>query len=346
MEYFNIKTCEAIAMQEAGYVLVPQQNKPFDPFLIQDPWSLRKAIVPVFRRDTNGNVVGMGTAFHVDGWGSFLTADHVIDFVRNQLRTNKQNSDLEHVMLFLGIGLVFGTVTIPKEAYLFGTEFVSALYQKDDPISLLKGESSMDILADLAVITAPFRSNSIIPHTVPIKAAGWNPSIGETVLAIGFPELNFEKHENNETATLSEGMYGAYGKITNIRPNGVSESRPNPVFEVECNWPSGMSGGPIFNSRGEVIGLVSRSIVNNDGSVGIGWATSFSHIPYFRTMAPTFDVLNPMYRQGWAVLKSNPWDLAGFFKTETEAKQLLTCLDSAYEVKFGSSRFGTDDFIY
>ncbi|MGY6274330.1 S1 family peptidase [Methylomonas sp. MgM2] len=340
MESFQIRTCEAIVKNEAGFNFKPLIENRYEPFLVQDPWGLRKAIVPIFRRDANGELYGMGTAFHVDGWGTFLTADHVIDFLRNQ-----QHSEIDNLVLFLGLGLIFGTVPVPPEAFLSGVKVISALYQKDDPMSLLRGESSLDILADLAVITAPIQSRSITPHTVPVKAAGWNPTIGETVLAVGFPELDCQQNGHNRPVTLSEGMYGAYGKIIKIYRNGVNQSRPNPVFEVECNWPSGMSGGPVFNSRGEVIGLVSRSLLSDDGSPGVGWATSFGFIPYFKTLAPTFDCLNPMWRQGWAVRRNNPWHLAGFFKTELEARELAQVMDSTYQVKFGSSRFGTDDFI-
>jgi hypothetical protein len=55
-------------------------------------------------------------------------------------------------------------------------------------------------------------------------------------------------------------MYGAYGRIVDVHPNGVGTANPSPVIEVETDWPPGMSGGPVFNQAGDVVGIVSRSI--------------------------------------------------------------------------------------
>ena len=105
-----------------------------------------------------------------------------------------------------------------------------------------------------------------------------------------------------------------------------------------------MSGGPVFNSSGEVVGLVSRSLLPDDGSLGVGWATYFGFIPDFKKLVPTLDILNPKWRRGWAVLRSEPWHLAGFYQTEAEALQLASTLNSEYQVKFGANKFDTDDF--
>ena len=78
---FSISTCENIANYEQPFSFKPlSEQTPFEPFLIQDPFGLRKAVVPVFKRSLSGEIYGMGTAFHVDGWGAFLTAYHVIEF--------------------------------------------------------------------------------------------------------------------------------------------------------------------------------------------------------------------------------------------------------------------------
>src|SRR4051794_21776433 len=47
-------------------------------FLVQDPFGVRRAIVPVFVERPDGSLEGLATAFHVDAAGTLLTAEHVI----------------------------------------------------------------------------------------------------------------------------------------------------------------------------------------------------------------------------------------------------------------------------
>lgn len=54
---------------------------------------------------------------------------------------------------------------------------------------------------------------------------------------------------------------------------------------------------------------------------------------------------NPGWVKGWAVLRDAPWDLAGFFPTEDQARAYLQDKGPGYEVRFGSKRLATDDFM-
>ncbi|SIT49259.1 conserved hypothetical protein [Paraburkholderia piptadeniae] len=48
---------------------------------------------------------------------------------------------------------------------------------------------------------------------------------------------------------------------------------------------------------------------------------------------------------GWAVIRNSPWDLAGMFLTRDEAEGVQRELGSAYEVRHGSRKLGSNDFI-
>lgn len=353
---FYVGTCGDKVGNKHPTVFKPaSEEMPFKPFLIQDPFGLRKSVVPVFRRNVNGEIYGMGTAFHIDGWGTLLTADHVIEFTRKLPKPAltwpqiSQDSNCDQPVILLGMGLIYGTTRIPKEAFALVKRILSTIRQNDNPLASLQGKMELENAADLAVMTALIRPSERIPapHFIPVRASGWFPTVGETVLAIGFPELKQQQlDEHAQESLLSEGMCGAYGKIRAIYPGGVSKTNPTPVFEVECNWRSGMSGGPVFNLLGEAVGLVSRSLPPENDLPGVGWATCFGLIPYFNKLVPTLDVLNPKWRRGWAVFRSEPWHLAGFFKTEEEAQQFANSMNSSYQVKYGSNNFGTDDFIH
>lgn len=351
IEPFHLSTCEDAAKKEKPIVCTPIPENPFEPFLIQDPFGLRKAIVPVLKRSMNGDILGMGTAFHIDGWGTFLTADHVIDFAReHQISASdwaeiQQNSTGDHAVLLLGIRLAFGRGPIPKEAFSLVEYMAFPMKGKHNPST---NRMEPERAADLAVMRTTIQSDDQnIPqtHFLPVRSSSV-PSVGETVLAVGFPELNCQRlDDSSQRAFLTEKMYGAYGKITAIHPRGrgKNQSAPTPVFEIECNWRQGMSGGPVFNSTGEVIGLISSAMALSPN--GVGWATCLGAIPDFDSFVPTLDTLNPGWRRGWAVLRSKPWHLAGFFQTETDAQHLACSMNMEYQVKYGASKFGTDDFL-
>jgi serine protease Do len=350
---FYVGTCENTLRGEEPIVFEHLSERPFDPFPIEDPFGLRKAIVPVFKRDFNASISGMGTAFHVDGWGTFLTANHVIDFAQEDSSSVSSqpkilpNSNGEHPILFFGMGLVYGTVKIIKEAFVQVDSMCFPVGEKIDPFTNRARLENVADIASLTVSIQPKAGKMNSTQHIPLRVSSACPVIGETILAVGFPELNCQElDEDSQVSLLTEGMCGAYGIVTDVHPHGRDKSTPTPVFEVECNWPSGMSGGPVFNSLGEVIGIVSRSFVPNDGSVGVGWAAHFGLILPFSQLVPTLDIENPRVRRGWAVLRNNPWHVAGFLKTEVEARELIISMGSEYRVKYCSNLFGTDELLF
>jgi serine protease Do len=172
---------------------------------------------------------------------------------------------------------------------------------------------------------------------------------GETVVAVGFPEIE-DKILDASTVQhlLSERMYAGYGTVTAAHPTGRDHSNPTPVIEVEADWPGGMSGGPVFNESGEVVGLVSRAIApEKAGEPGHAWFACFQLIPELVPLLPTIDPNNTAHRLGWAILRSEPWDLLHFCETKDEATKFIESLPNGhqYELRFGSNRLGTDDFI-
>ena len=67
-EPFRVETYEEYSRQQPVRPFAFTSGQPLEPFGIVDPFGLRKAVTPVFCREPNGEILGMGSAFHVDGW--------------------------------------------------------------------------------------------------------------------------------------------------------------------------------------------------------------------------------------------------------------------------------------
>jgi serine protease Do len=280
---FIVGTCEAGGRAERSLPFSPRAGSPFEPFEVHDPFGLRRAVVPVFRRNSEGRIYGMGTAFHVHGWNAFLTAYHVVDFIESgDLPRAISSADMtinangDQPILFLGLnGVIFGSVGIPPEQFAPVTRVTCLFQEKEDPIAELQGKSALEPAEDIAILHPGYHPNATAPHTVRIAGTEWVPRKDEYVFAIGYAELNCQVlDECARQALLSEGLYGSYARITAVRNYGHNPHRANSMFEVEGDWRSGMSGGPIFNADGHVVGLVSRSIAPSDGQPGIGCAVN------------------------------------------------------------------------
>ncbi|MDG9842460.1 MULTISPECIES: serine protease [unclassified Stenotrophomonas] len=323
-------------------------------FPIDDPFGLRRAVVPVFQRDVDGSIRGAGTAFHVDGWGRLLTADHVVDCVRaRHLRQIKPDARISaditkspHSTVLLGYGVAFGTVGIPEPCWAPIQRVDAIVAQKRaNPLSELQGDAGFQVGPDIAGVSILLDADAPSFHTVAVNF-GYRPNVGEMVFAVGYPELHFEAMSGDEIARyLREGMFGVYGTVTDLFPDGRGAAHPSPVFEVEADWPSGMSGGPVFNRFGEVIGIVSSSWEPSDGAPGLGYATCLAMVPEAPQLAPTLDDTNPGRRWGFCVYNSETFQLADVASSQGHAEALLAQLPPGHLVRWGSHLMGGYDFM-
>jgi len=339
---FIVNTCESLAgkrkQRTRGYS--PKERNPFTPFEIHDPFGLRNAIVPVFRQFTDGRMYGMGTAFHIDGFGNFLTAYHVIDFV--------EQPPASRPLLFLSMhARVYGTFCIPPDCFVPAQAVYASMMEVDDPMAALRVKSIRRPAIDVALLEAEELGGGVRPpQTLPIRISGWTPKLDEIVLAVGFPELNLsEVDPARQAGLLTEGMFGAYGRVIAIHPNGRSRSNSTPVFEVECDWPPGMSGGPVFNQYGEVIGIVSRSLRAEPDTPGVGYAVHFHLARDIELLTSTLDHQNPGWRVCWAVLEDSASSPVSLHPSRTSAEVAKATLNCPGIIKLISHRIGTTDCI-
>ena len=90
-----------------------------------------------------------------------------------------------------------------------------------------------------------------------------NTKVGETIYAIGNPlgELTY---------TMTSGIVSALDRTIIVETN-----KPINMFQIDAAINSGNSGGPVFNSRGQVIGIASAKY-SSAGVEGLGFAVSIN----------------------------------------------------------------------
>lgn len=310
-------------------------------FLIQDPFGVRHPIISLWSIDNRSqHISGLGTAFRVDPFGQYLTAQHVLEAWIGPARPPHTT-----VVGMRNPGLVYGLGPIGSDRFVtIATSTVFRTKPEDAVLDGLLGRDSSRMTLDC--MTLRFEENlrlNDVREFLPLRLTGKWPKIGDEVMAIGFPELGFLKDRPIDEDVLTERMYGSIGRVSGVFPYG-REHRPWPTFSVDGLWPSGMSGGPVFNQDGEVIGLVSSS--DEPGSDNAqSYAFWFAPIPALPRYLPHIDPSNPGWVRGWGVVRGAPWHLAAVTPDRAQAETICSTLGTGYEVRFGSSRAGSDDFV-
>jgi serine protease Do len=300
-------------------------NEDKSQFLIQDPCGLREVIQPVVSiSQIEDKITGLGTCFQISPW-TWMTAQHVV-------MDNSGGSFPPNEVGAVGFspGLIFGTVGFTTTDH-FGevTEIQTAKKNNGAPPSLLSAPTGPSIHIDLAILKLNTANLKNAPLVSPLPLSSCEPKIGDEVIGIGFPILGSSFEGQSAMMRFTERMFGASGVVTGLHPQGVSKSRPWPTFEIEGDWRSGMSGGPVVNLAGQIVGVISSSLAPTDECPGVGFAVNLARIPV-TPFAPEIDRNNPGWYFGWATFKAGT--MTGFFETKEKA-QAFAGPNGADEIK-------------
>ena len=263
--------------------------------LVQDP-RLRAKILPLFSFEpslTDELPQGHGTAFRVDPWGTCATAFHVVEDLLTvtdgsaALRKDVRLAALEFE------GIAYGHVPLPAGAWRSISGMFSICGIETPPV----GPARVRNATELAALSIS-RSGSARGPTpfLPLDMQRWRPEPGKSVMALGFADLDVDARGEGDARPMKQYLYGSKAVIAEVQPPDGKSSRPWPIFRVEAEWPGGMSGGPVFNDAGHVVGVVSTGLVGG----GIGTAASLTGWDFAERTFTTLDPDNPGMIRCWA----------------------------------------------
>lgn len=144
-----------------------------------------------------------------------------------------------------------------------GQEFVVILSNGDRRPATLVGS---DRISDLAVV----RMEGEVPAFAPFGDSD-SVRVGETVLAIGSPLGTY-------TNTVTQGIVSALGR-------DLPQSSYNNLIQHDAAINPGNSGGPLFNLHGEVIGVNTLGVSEQNGQSvqGLFFALPGNHVQMIAT---------------------------------------------------------------
>ena len=222
----------------------------------------------------------------------------------------------------------------------------------------------LDTLSDLALLKIDAKNLPTLTLGQPADLA-----VGEWVLAIGSPfGLDF---------SVTAGIVSAMGRSL---PTETNENYV-PFIQTDVAINPGNSGGPLFNLKGEVVGVNSQIYTRSGGSIGLSFAIPVSVVRDVveqlrdsgavqrgwlgvsiqnidKTLAEGFGLERPAGALVSSVMKDSPADAAGiregdvilefdgeFIETSTQLPHVVCLIKPGSEVKVRLMREGSERTI-
>jgi S1-C subfamily serine protease len=137
-------------------------------------------------------------------------------------------------------------------------EITVSLYNGASYPAMLIGQDSE---TDIAILKIDAPANALLPL---VWGKGQELRVGHRIYAIGNP-FGLER-------TMSTGMISALNRQIPSRENRTMRS----LIQIDASINQGNSGGPLLNTRGELIGMNTAIMSNNGDSAGVGFAIPVS----------------------------------------------------------------------
>lgn len=308
------------------------------PTLNQDP-RLRAMILPLFKinpRALDDRPFGLGTVFRIDPWGNCATAFHVIE---DMLVANGDKAELRDDVRVCALeieGIVYGQPPLPKDAWRPLARFYSELGLETSP--LLHVPKKIRNLTELTNLTIPRSERPGDTPYLPMALSSSAPNVGDIVTGYGFAGLDVDQNGKGDDRPIQQYLYESSGEVIELFPADPASTMPWPRFRVAAEWPSGMSGGPVLDKDGRVIGIISRGWTGQPDST----ATHFAGWNIGPRTFPTLDASNPGFFRCFAAIDGE--DDVRFLSLNVDAAKEFAKANG-YQVRFVSCNPTTRGWI-
>ena len=214
-----------------------------DGFGEEELWILKGLIVAIgFIDDDKQRIIGSGVMVAP---GLCLTATHVIDETKRKqafLYTFPNKSSMR--------------IWLPVEYH--------AVQKVTDSLPHMKPQERFSDVSILSYLPfSKFNDDNAYLYT-PVEVA--LPKIGERLWAVGYREVS-----NDGTPQIS--FFVTSGLVTEQYPEGRGAHISGACIEIAMKALGGMSGGPVFNEAGRVIGVISTCLEGHSDNKGPTYAT-------------------------------------------------------------------------
>ncbi len=224
------------------------------------------SVVLITSTFTEAGGTGQGTGIVLSSDGYIITNCHVIETSYQTYQSSGNNNPFENPFSFFGGGYDVVTKTAKADKVTItlsdGTEHEAEVIGSDEN-------------TDLAILKID--ADGLIPAVI---GNSDDLKLGETAITLGYP--------------LGLGLSASGGMVSGLDKEMSTELSNGKVatmtlIQTDASINAGNSGGPLLNSKGEVIGITSSKLVNSQIE-GVGFA-----IPITDALPILDDLMNKGY---------------------------------------------------